>query len=64
MQLILKNSTELTNDVLSHKTDLGIVSQRNSPADWIPLCEDPLVAWVPENSPYIDYGFVPAESFS
>lgn len=64
VQLILKNSTELTNDVLSHKTDLGIVSQRNSPADWIPLCEDPLVAWVPENSPYIDYGFVPAEAFS
>ena len=64
VRFIHKNSTLLTDAVISHEADIGIVSYRPGKVKWTLLCEDPLVAWVPEGSPYIEKGYVPIEAFA
>lgn len=63
VRFIHKNSTELSNAIESHRVDVGIVSERDSRCNWIHLCDDPLVAWVPEGSEYEKSGYVPIEAF-
>ncbi|MDD5986568.1 MAG: LysR family transcriptional regulator [Eubacteriales bacterium] len=65
IRMLHRNSTELSEAILDHRADMGIVSHRSyNGLDWIPIREDPMVAWVPAGSPFVDKGYVPAEAFS
>ena len=54
----------MTQAVLDHEADVAIVSQRPARLKWTPLRDDPMVAWVPEGSPYIEQGYVPVDAFA
>lgn len=65
IRMLHRNSTELSEIILDHRADIGIVSRRDySGLDWIPIREDTMVAWVPDGSPFVEKGYVPAEAFS
>lgn len=64
IKMVQKNSTHLTEAVMNHETDIGIVSRRDGGVDWTPLTKDPMVAWVPKDSKYMEMGYVPIEAFA
>lgn len=64
VKLVQKNSTLLTQAVISHETDIGIVSRREGDVDWTQLRCDPMMAWVPKDSHYVEQGYVPVEDFA
>jgi len=49
VRIIQGNSSELKKAVDEHRADLCIISRRGSGGRWIPLREDPMVAWVPSD---------------
>ena len=58
------NSSELCQAVEEHRADFCIISQREGEHTWIPLLDDPLVAWVPENHPLARLAAVPVQAFA
>lgn len=64
MELSSGYSSDLVNRVLAHKLDLAIVSRREEVDEWISLCRDPMVAWVPANHRLASLPAVPIEEFA
>ena len=63
MELSSGYSSDLVNRVLAHKLDMAIVSRRDEVDEWISLCHDPIVAWVPANHRLAALPAVPIEEF-
>lgn len=57
-------STELLESMTNHEIDLCLISKREGNFDWLPLCEDEIVAWVPADSPLAGCETVPLEAFA
>jgi DNA-binding transcriptional LysR family regulator len=57
------NSSELTLAMEKHKVDFCIISHREGDFLWIPLQENPLVAWLPPKHPYAEAEFFPLSTF-
>ena len=51
VRLLQGNSAALYRAMAEHKADFCVVSQREGDFNWIPLAEDPLVAWIPAGHP-------------
>ncbi|MDD7409434.1 MAG: LysR family transcriptional regulator [Anaerovoracaceae bacterium] len=64
VRFVCKNSTDLYKAIESHTVDIGIISRRDTDGVWIPLREDPMVAWVPGDSRYDRLGYVPVKAFA
>ena len=64
MELSSGYSSELIKRVLSRKLDLAIVSYRREVDQWITLCHDPMVAWVPAGHRLASLPAVPIEEFA
>ncbi len=56
-------STELMERLLRHEIDLCFVSKREGNYRWLPICEDPLVAWLPAHHPLTKEEGVPIQIF-
>lgn len=65
IQIQIQNgfSTQLSQQILQHQIDLAFLSKREDTSHWIPLCEDPLTAWVPPSHPLAVLDKVPVEAF-
>lgn len=46
------------------RLDLCIISRREGDYDWIPLAEDPIMAWVPQQHSLARLDAVPVEAFA
>lgn len=57
-------STGLLSMMMERRLDLCIISRREGDYDWLPLREDPMAAWVPENHPLSKLDSVPVEVFA
>ncbi len=57
-------SSELVDKVLSHKLDIAIVSRRKEITEWIPLCKDPVMAWLPMDHRLAGEKGFPIEEFA
>ncbi len=56
-------STELLTCLEQHTLDLCIISEREGNFTWIPLQENPMVAWLPPDHPYAGFDSVPIKIF-
>ena len=54
-------SSTLSAMIANGQADFCIISKRNGNFDWIPLCKDELVVWVPENHHSIKDGYYKLE---
>ena len=57
-------SSDLIDKVLNHKLDIAIVSYRENIDKWLPLCNDPIMAWIPANHRLASLNGIPIEEFS
>lgn len=57
-------STGLLAMMMERQLDLCIISKREGDYDWLPLQEDPMVAWIPENHPLAELDAVPIRVFA
>lgn len=57
-------SSDLVDKVLTHKLDIAIVSRRELIDQWIPLCKDPVMAWVPMDHRLAAMEKIPIEEFA
>ncbi len=57
-------SSELVEKVKNHKLDIAVVSYRDEIDEWISLCQDPVVAWIPADHPLADEKGIPVEAFA
>ncbi|WP_461878512.1 LysR family transcriptional regulator [Fusicatenibacter sp.] len=57
-------STEFAGKIQEHELDFGLISRREGIASWIPFCEDPLTALVPEHHPLAEREKVPITEFT
>jgi DNA-binding transcriptional LysR family regulator len=57
-------SSELCQAMEECRADLCIISRREGSFTWIPLMEDPLVAWVPSNHPLASSKAFPISSYA
>lgn len=57
-------SSELVEKVQNHRLDIAVVSHRDEIDEWIPLCRDPMVAWIPADHPLAGEKAVPVEAFA
>lgn len=57
------SSSELISAMEKHQVDLCIISKREGDFVWIPLQENPIVAWVPPNHPLADADCFPLRMF-
>lgn len=57
-------SSELMRMLEERRLDICLVSRREGSADWIPLGEDGLVAWLPPDHPLAACPDVPVEAFA
>lgn len=57
-------SSDLVEKVLAHKLDIAIVSRRDGMDQWIPLCKDPVMAWVPTDHRLAKMKEIPIEEFA
>jgi DNA-binding transcriptional LysR family regulator len=64
MELSSGYSSDLVNKVLNHKLDMAIVSHRDEVDEWILLCRDPMMVWVPEKHRLAGLKGVPIEEFA
>ena len=64
MELSSGYSSDLVDKVLNHKLDMAIVSHRDDVDEWILLCKDPLMVWVPAKHRLAGLKGVPIEEFS
>lgn len=64
VEIIYGYSTELLEKLRSHQLDLCIISKREEVPGWIPICKDPMMAWVPGDHPLADKTGVPLDAFA
>ncbi|MCM1388380.1 MAG: LysR family transcriptional regulator [Bacillus sp. (in: Bacteria)] len=64
VEIVCGYSTELLENLKSHRLDLCIISKREEVSGWIPICKDPMAAWVPGGHPLAEKGGVPLEAFA
>lgn len=64
VEIISGYSTELLGRLISHQLDLCIISKRDEVSGWIPICNDPMMAWVPRDHPLANETGVPVEAFA
>ena len=64
MELSSGYSSDLVDKVLNHKLDMAIVSHRDDVEEWILLCKDPIMVWVPANHRFAGLDGVPIEEFA
>jgi DNA-binding transcriptional LysR family regulator len=63
IHIIEGNSSDLTLAMDRHEVDLCIISKREGDFLWIPLHENPVVAWLPSNHPYAEADHFPLSAF-
>lgn len=64
MELSSGYSSELVDKVLNHELDMAIVSHRDDVDEWILLCNDPMMVWVPAEHRLAGLKGVPIEEFA
>lgn len=64
VQLQSGYSSELSALVAERQIDLAIISRREGVENWLPICEDEMVAWVPGGHPLTAWDSVPVECFA
>lgn len=64
VEIISGYSTELLEKLKSHQLDLCIISKRDEVSGWIPICNDPMMAWVPKDHPLANEKGMPVEAFA
>ena len=64
VEIVYGYSTELLERLNSHQLDLCIISKREEVPGWIPICKDPMMAWVPNDHPLADKTGIPLEAFA
>lgn len=57
-------SSDLNDKVLTHRLDIAIISRRDVMDQWIPLCKDPVMAWVPMDHRLAEMKEIPIEEFA
>ena len=57
-------STELLEKLNTHELDLCIISHREGPHQWLPVCEDHMTAWVPAGHPLAELPAFPVEKYA
>lgn len=57
-------SSALLASVNDHSIDFCLISKREGSHDWIPICRDEMVAWVPESHELASLQAIPISSFS
>ncbi|MEN6462876.1 MAG: LysR family transcriptional regulator substrate-binding protein [Syntrophomonas sp.] len=62
--LLTGNSSELCEAMAEHRADFCIINRREGDFDWIPLREDPMVAWVPAGHPMTARKTFPLAAFA
>lgn len=63
VQICSGYSTGLLSMMMERKLDLCIISRRDGDYEWLPIEEDPVVAWVPENHYLSQLDAVPVDVF-
>ena len=66
IQIQIQNglSTQLSMETQQKQMDLCFLSRREGLYDWIPLQEDPLMAWVPPSHPLAALPCIPVDAFT
>ncbi len=64
IHIVEGNSSELVLAMEMHQVDLCIISRREGDFLWIPLQENPVVAWLPPDHPYVQEPCVPLNAFA
>lgn len=64
VEIISGYSTELSERLKSHQLDLCIISKREEVPGWIPICKDPMMAWVSKDHPLANSTGIPLEAFA
>lgn len=64
VEIISGYSTELLEKLKSHQLDLCIISKRGEVPGWIPICKDPMMAWVSKDHPLAEEQGIPLEAFA
>jgi len=57
-------STELLQKLERHQVDLCMISQRKGTHEWLPICRDPVMGWVPAQHPLAREPVLPMSAFS
>lgn len=57
-------STELLQKLEQHQVDLCIISQRDGTHEWIDICQDPMMGWVPAGHPLAELPALPVTVFA
>ncbi len=64
VQLCGGYSTELMERLDERQLDLCLISRREGEYEWLPICRDPLMAWLPAGHPLAEREAVPVEAFA
>lgn len=64
VEIIYGYSTELLERLKSRQLDLCIISKRDEVPGWIPICKDPMMAWIPSDHPLAAQSGIPLEAFA
>lgn len=64
VEILFGYSTELLERLRSRQLDLCIISKREEVSGWIPICKDPVMAWVSKDHPLADQAGIPLEAFA
>lgn len=64
VQLCGGYSTELLEQLSQRQIDLCIISRREGHHTWLPVCEDPMTAWLPADHPLASLPAFPIEDFA
>lgn len=64
VEILFGYSTELLERLKSRQLDLCVISKREEVSGWIPICKDPMMAWVPNDHPLADKAGIPLEAFA
>ena len=62
-QIVNGTSTELADRIAQHQADFCLISKREEVSGWIPLCEDQMVAMIPQNHRFVEAEAFPVERF-
>lgn len=62
-RIVNGTSTELAEQLLSHRLDFCLISKRDGPSGWIPLLEDQMVVMLPQNHELAGNKTFPIERF-
>jgi len=64
VQICAGYSTELLRKLERHEADLCIISQREGAHNWLPICQDPMMGWVPAGHPLAKLPALPVAAFA